>query len=168
MYPYFYDLISLRLYKIILIFFGFIITGCNAKDSYITTQKPQFDNITFDVVQKQLVFDSNLPDHVQDLVNQWFDQKVKINGFEGDMNFTVTQYDQEVTSTSDGKRVDISLQFGVLVNKPSLSQTKFIEGKVSSYGTLTGNFSLSEFDQVIQNTQTDLISRLSQDLQAKI
>ena len=168
MHPYFYDLLSLKLYKVVLIFFGFIITGCNANESLITSQNPQFDNITFDVVQKQLVIDANLPDYVLSLVSQWFDQKVKINGFDGDMKFTVTQYEQEITSISDGKRVDISLQFGVLLNKPSLSQTKFIEGGVSSYGTLTGNFSLSEFDQIIQNTQIHLISRLSQDLQSKI
>ena len=168
MHPRCYDLIFFRLYKIILVFFGFIITGCNANESFITSQKPQFDNITFDVVQKQLVIDTNMPDYVLSLVSQWFDQKVKINGFDGDMKFTVTQYDQEITSISDGKRVDISLQFRVLLNKPSLSQTKFIEGGVSSYGTLSGNFSLSEFDQVIQNTQIDLISRLSQDLQSKI
>ena len=168
MHPRCYDLIFCWLNKLILIFFGFIITGCNANESLITSQKPQFDNITFDVVQKQLFIDTNMPDYVLSLVSQWFDQKVKINGFDGDMKFTVTQYDQEISSISDGKRVDISLKFRLLLNKPSLSQTRFIEGGVSSYGTLTGNFSLSEFDQVIQNSQVDLISILSKDLQSKI
>ncbi len=49
-----------------------------------------------------------------------------------------------------------------------LSQKKVIEGKVNSFGTLTGNFSLSEFDQLIQKTQSDLILRLSRDLKSKI
>ena len=65
------------------------------------------------------------------------------------------------------KRVDVYLSFSVLLNKPSLSQKKLIEGSVSSYGTLIGNFSLNEFDNVIQNTQTDLIMRLSKDLKLK-
>jgi hypothetical protein len=51
---------------------------------------------------------------------------------------------------------------------PSLSQTKMIEGYVSSYGTLSGNFSLAEFDTVIQNAQSDLVLRLSRDLKSKI
>ena len=60
------------------------------------------------------------------------------------------------------------MSFNVILNKPSLSQTKMIEGYISSYGTLTGDFSLAEFDTVIQNTQSDLVLRLSRDLKAKI
>ena len=43
-----------------------------------------------------------------------------------------------------------------------------LESSVSSFGTLTGDFSLNDFDAVIQNTQSDLIMRLSRDLQTKI
>ena len=84
------------------------------------------------------------------------------------MKFTVSNFTQSISSISDGKRVDVSLSFSVLLEKPSLSQMKVIEGNISSYGTLTGNFSLSEFDTVIQNTQSDLILRLSKDLKSKI
>ena len=58
--------------------------------------------------------------------------------------------------------------FKVLLKKPTLSQIKLIEGEVSSYGTLTGDLTLNEFDRVIQNTQSDLILRLSRDLKNKI
>ena len=84
------------------------------------------------------------------------------------MKFVVSNFTQEVYTINDGKRVDISLSFEIIINKPSLSQIKSIEGNISSYGTLTGNFSLSEFDTVIQNTQSDLILRLSKDLKSKI
>ena len=124
--------------------------------------------MSFDVVQKQLIIDTELPGYVEGLVSQWFDQKVKIDGFDGDMKFTISEYIEETSSISDGKRVDISLSFNVFLNKPSLSQTKKIEGYVSSYGTLSGNFSLAEFDTVIQNTQSDLVLRLSRDLKSKI
>ena len=95
-------------------------------------------------------------------------QGVKIDGFDGEMIFTISEYIEENSSISDGKRVDISLSFIVVLNKPSLSQTKLIQGYVSSYGTLSGNFSLAEFDIVIQNTQSDLVLRLSRDLKSKI
>ena len=84
------------------------------------------------------------------------------------MKFVISDYLEEISSMSDGKKVDLSLTFNVIINKPSLSQTKIIEGYVSSYGTLTGNFSLAEFDTVIQNTQSDLVLRLSRDLKSKI
>ena len=154
--------------KFIIIFFGFLVAGCQANESFIDRAKPNFENVSFDVVQKQLVIEAELPSHVKDLVSQWFDQKVKVKGFDGDMKFTISEYLEETSSINDGKRVDLSLSFNVILNKPSLSQTKKIEGYVSSYGTLTGNFSLAELDLVIQNTQSDLVLRLSRDLKSKI
>ena len=84
------------------------------------------------------------------------------------MKLIITDFKQDISSINNGKRVDIFLTFNLLITKTSISQTKFIEGNISSYGTLTGNFSLSEFDTVIQNTQSDLIIRLSKDLKSKI
>ena len=156
------------MFKIILVLFGFLIAGCQSNDSFIDPTRPEFENVSFDVVQKQLVIKPELPSHVEGLVSQWFDQKVKIDGFDGEMTFTISEYFEEISSIDEGKRVDITLSFNVVLNKPSLSQTSLIEGSVSSYGTLTGNFSLSEFDTFIQNTQSDLILRLSRDLKSKI
>jgi len=154
--------------KLFFIFFSFLIFGCNAKESFIDPIRPEFENVSFDVVQKKLVVDTELPDYVFTTINKWFDQKVKIDGFEGKMTFTVSDYNQEISSINNGKRVDLSLIFVVLLDKSSLSQINLIEGKVSSFGTLTGDFSLNEFDLVIQNAQSDLIIRLSRDLKSKI
>ena len=154
--------------KFIFLLLGFLVAGCQANESFIDPIQPDFANVSFDVVQKQLLIEPELPSHVVGLVSQWFDQKVKIDGFDGEMIFTISEYLEETSSISDGKRVDISLSFNVVLNKPSLSQTKKIEGYVSSYGELSGNFSLAEFDTVIQNTQSDLILRLSRDLKSKI
>ena len=154
--------------KFIFLILGFLVIGCQSNDSIVDPLRPEFENVSFNVVQKELVIEPELPSHVQILLAQWFDQKVKIDGFDGEMSFTISEYLEETSSISDGKRVDISLSFNVVLNKPSLSQTQIIEGSVSSYGTLTGNFSLAEFDLVIQNTQSDLILRLSRDLRSKI
>ena len=154
--------------KFIFLLLGFLVAGCQAKESFIDPIRPDFANVSFDVVQKQLIIEPELPPHVKGLVAQWFDQKVKIDGFDGEMKFTISEYLEETSSISDGKRVDISLSFNVVLYKPSYSQTQMIEGYVSSYGTLSGNFSLAEFDTVIQNTQSDLVLRLSRDLKSKI
>ena len=154
--------------KLIYILLGFLVAGCQANESFIDPIRPDFANVSFDVVQKQLVIEPELPRHVEGLVSQWFDQNVKIDGFDGEMKFTISDYLEETSSISDGKRVDISLSFIVVLNKPILSQTQIIEGSVFSFVTLTGNFSLAEFDTIIQNTQSDLILRLSRDLKSKI
>lgn len=148
--------------------FCFLIISCNANDLIIDPLRPKFETMSFDVVQKQLILEQELPEHAQNLLSQWFDQRVKVDGFEGDMKFIVSDFSQNISSIDNGKRVDISLSFEVILNKPSLSQTTFIEGNISSYGTIIGNFSLNEFDTVIQNTQSDLIIRLSKDLKSKI
>lgn len=154
--------------KFIFLLLGFFMAACNANESFINPLKPEFETISFDVVQKQLSIEQELPENMKNLLSQWFDQRVKIDGFDGDMKFIIADFNQEISSIDDGKRVDVSLSFEVILNKPSLSQIKFIEGSISSYGTLTGNFSLAEFDTVIQNTQSDLILRLSRDLKTKI
>ena len=146
----------------------FLISSCVSNNTSVDPISPEFETVFFDVVKKQLIIDSELPSHVEDLVSQWFDQKVKIDGFDGDMKFTISKYFEETSTISDGKRIDISLYFNVILNKSSLSQSKLIEGYVSSYGTLSGNFSLAEFDTVVQNTQSDLVLRLSRDLKSKI
>ena len=154
--------------KVISLFLVFLFVGCQANTSFIDTTIPEFENVSFDVVQKQLVIETELPSHVRNLVSQWFDKKVKIDGFDGEMKFIISEYLEETSSINDGKRVDVSLSFSVILNKTNLSQIKIIEGYVSSYGTLTGNFSLAEFDTLIQNTQSDLVLRLSRDLKSKI
>ena len=154
--------------KFIILLLGFFVSGCQSNDSIIEPLRPEFEDVSFDVVQKQLIIEPELPIHVEGLVSQWFNQKVKIDGFDGEMTFTILEYLEEISSNSDGKRVDITISFSVILNKTSLSQTQMIEGSVSSYGTLTGNFSLAEFDTVIQNTQSDLVLRLSRDLKSKI
>jgi len=154
--------------KFLLLLSTILVINCSSKTPVVNPLKAELETMTFDVVEKNLVLSQDLPDQVQTLFTQWFDQKVLINGFDGNMTFTVSQYSQEISTVSDGKRVDVALSFKIFLNKPSLSQTKIIEGDVSSYGILTGNYSLAEFDTTIQNTQIDLILRLSRDLKSKI
>lgn len=154
--------------KILILILSVFIIGCNANEIFIHSKKPDFENTSFDVVEKRLIIEPELPSNVQDLITYYFNEKVKIDGFEGNMIFTISKFIQEVSQIDDGKRVDLILNFNVYLNKPSLSKIKIIEGQVSSYGTLTGDFSLKEFDTVINNTQADLVLRLSRDLKSKI
>lgn len=156
------------MYKFHFVFFSFIFMSCAADESFIDPIKPELETITFDVVEKKLQVKKVLPENVDRLLTKWFNDKVKINGFDGQLIFTILDYSQNIISINEGKRVDISLTFKLVLTKPIMSQTKFIEGVVSSHGSLSGNFSLNDFDTVIQNTQTDLIFRLSRDLKSKI
>tara|TARA_B100000963_G_scaffold361034_1_gene394491 strand:- start:2031 stop:2501 length:471 start_codon:yes stop_codon:yes gene_type:complete len=154
--------------KLFILIFAFIFASCSANESLIDPINPDLKIITFDVVQKNLISKEDLPVNLQKLINQWFDNKVKINGFDGLMTFEITDYIEEISIIDEGKRVDTSLSFTLVLTKPTLSKTKYIEGTVTSFGTLSGEFSLNDFESVIQNTQSNLIERLSSDLKSKI
>ena len=57
----------------------FFVVGCNANGSFIDPIKPEFETMSFDVVEKKLIFEEKLPEHIQKLISNWFDEKVKIN-----------------------------------------------------------------------------------------
>ena len=154
--------------KLLVIIFGLFMAGCNANETFIESLNPKFETMSFDVVQKDLVIQKDLPENLNFLISRWFDEKVKINGFNGDMKFTISDYKEKTSSISNGKRIDLTLSFNVLIRKPLLSKQKLIQGNVSAYGTISGDFSLNEFDTVIKNTQGDLVLRLSRDLKKKI
>ena len=84
------------------------------------------------------------------------------------MLFVLKNYSEQSSKINDGRKIDITVEFEVLLEKSSLSQKKVIKGKINSFSTLTGDFSLSEFDELIIKTQSDLVLRLSRDLKSKI
>ena len=151
-----------------IILFFFLLVNCSTSNAIVESANPQFESMTFDAVTKNLIFEGDFPKHFINLSNQWFDNKVKINGFEGNMIFTLKNYSEQNSKISDGRKININVEFQVVLEKSSLSKKKVIKGEVNSFSTLTGNFSLSEFDQLIIKTQNDLILRLSRDLKSKI
>ena len=146
-----------------------LLSYCNQLDAKKKSIKiPQLNIISFDVVEKKLQIDKEIPPDVSYMLNKWFNEKVKINGIDGKISFTITDYNEKITTISDGKRIDISLKFSALIEKPTLSKKKFIDGEVKSYGAIEGSFSMSDFDEIIRKTQIDVILRLSRDLGSKI
>ncbi len=146
----------------------FFLVNCSTSNAIVKKPVPQFESMTFDAVTKSLLFEGEFPQNFKDLSNQWFDNKVKINGLEGNMLFTLKNYSEQSSKINDGRKIDITVEFEVVLDKSSLSQRKIIKGKVNSFSSLTGDFSLSEFDQLIIKTQSDLVLRLSRDLKSKI
>ena len=128
----------------------------------------QFENIYFDVVQKNLIIDDKIPNIVSRFTEEWFNQNIKVNGFSGKLTLTIFDYSENISKIPNGKRIDTSIKFKALIENTSLSYKETIKGKVDTFGTIEGDFSLNEFDDVIKSTQKNLIVRLSKDFQSKI
>lgn len=159
---------SIKLFfRILFVFTLIFLTSCNSKNT-VSIVDAQFETIYFDVVEKKTNYADNIPPEVKNLVEEWFNDKVKVNGLDGTFTFDLIRYQEDISDIINGKRVDISITFSALIDKYSLSQKKEINGVVNSFGSISGDFSLNDFEIVIQNTKSDLIERLTQDLKSKI
>ena len=123
-----------------------------------------FQEIFFDVVQKQIVIENELPHNLDVIVNTWFDNKIKVNGFEGSIVLILGNYDENITNIEKGKKIDLFLDFYLEINKSSLSKKDTFSGTVRTNSKITGNFKLNEVDQLLLNSQYKLISILSDKL----
>ena len=93
------------------IFFLFFISSCSYSAIPIDKISSELDTMSFEVVQKKLLVEDDLPIYVEKLLKKWFQEKVKINGFDGDMKFMVKEYQEKISSINEGKRDDLSLRF---------------------------------------------------------
>ena len=88
-----------RIISLILIFF-FIGCEMNSKQ-IIKPEKFTYDTIKFDAVSKKLLnsFKTNGPDHeiMSKIINYWFDNRIKTDGFDGNLSVNVkqTQFERE-------------------------------------------------------------------------
>ena len=154
------------MYKLVILFF-FI--GCQTSTGEIkSVQLNNYDEISINVVEKKLINKTNLPNEMTLLINEWFNE-IKVNGFQGNVIFEITQYNEITSEISNGKKIELILKMNVNIDTSNnLSKKKNLKIDLNEYGTITGNFSLNEFDNLIFNTQKNLIKSLVKTLSSQI
>ena len=145
----------------------FIIISCSTTNAISEKNKADFEISYFDAVSKELVLIGSLPEDINILIEYWFNNKVKVEGIEGNMIFKVQDYLEEISTIEEGKRVDVSIEFEATIKKSELSHTKKINGKVNSFSEIVGSFSLKEFDKLIEEARVNLITRLSKEVSSR-
>ena len=124
----------------------------------------KFNEIYFNAVSKNLSFGGELPKYLEKIISDWFNEKFKVNGFNGHISLDISNYREKILTENKRKKIDVSLDFNLLLNNGNDSQTKTMSGNISSFGEITGNFSLNDFDKVIDNTHLDILDRLSKEI----
>ena len=154
--------------KSILLFLSiFFFNSCIPSNELVSSNALDLENNFFDVVSKELKYEAEVPLKFSTILEEWFQKNVKVNGFEGSMKFIVKKYSEETQNIENGKKVNIYLNYFILIEKPSISYEKKIDGDVSSFGSISGTFSINDFEKIISNAQLDIINRLSNDLRSK-
>lgn len=143
------------LYTILLTF----ILSCSNNSNTIKKTDIKLKDVSFNAVEKEITF-NNIPNNIELLFNDWFNNNVKLSGYEGIVIVEITNYLEKIKDIKNGKLVELSLDFEVQIKK-NKNKDNYFSGSVESFGSIQGKFSLSDLDIIIFNSQLELMKRFS-------
>ena len=150
------------------IFFIFIFIGCEMNSKQIIKpEKFTYDTVKFNAVSKKLEneFKSNSSDHetMSEIIQYWFDNRIKTDGFDGNLQVNVRQiqFDREKTQDYYKFSVSISLEF---IEKKSSTNTKTYYVNSNEYGEISGSFAIKDQDNLDINLMHKSLESISSKL----
>ena len=150
------------------LFLFLIFIGCEINSKQIIRpEKFKFDIVKFNTVSKILEnkFEANSPDHeiMSEIIQYWFDNRVKTDGFEGNLsvNFKQIQFDRE--KKQDYYKFSVSLSIEFIEQK---SSTNFRTYNINSkeYGEIVGSFSIKDQENLDINLMHKSLESISSKL----
>ena len=151
--------------KFIITFLTFIFIGCEMKSNQIIKpEKYTFDIINFDTVSKTLVneYTSNSSDHeiMTDLIQYWFDNRIKTNGLEGYLFLNVKKIEFNREKRLDYYKFSVSLSLDFVEEKSSNSKNTY-NLKSNEYGEIIGSFTINDQDNLDLNIMHQSLKSIS-------
>ena len=150
------------------IFFIFILIGCEMNSKQIIKpEKFTYDTVKFNAVSKKLEneFKSNSSDHetMSEIIQYWFDNRIKTDGFDGNLQVNVRQiqFDREKTQDYYKFSVSISLEF---IEKKSSTNIKTYIVNSNEYGEISGSFAIKDQDNLDINLMHKSLESISSKL----
>ena len=153
------------MYKLVILLFLF---GCQNSVSEIKPLTFDHKEVSINVVEKELIILADIPSQLDFFLTEWFNNKVKVNGFQGKVLFEIFDYKELISNVENGKRVDVSLSVKIQIDlKDQFSNQKSYNIELSEFGTITGSFSLSDVDILTENLQKNIINNLSKNINSR-
>jgi len=147
------------------LFFIFIFIGCEMNSKQIIKpEKFTYDTVKFNAVSKKLEnkFKSNSSDHetMSEIIQYWFDNRIKTDGFDGNLQVNVKQiqFDREKTQDYYKFSVSISLEF---IEKKSSTNIKTYNVNSNEYGEISGSFAINDQDNLDINLMHKSLESIS-------
>ena len=146
-----------------------ILIGCEINsEQLIESQNINFENIKFNAVSKELKFKNNQEgievEFTKKLINEWFNNNVKIDGFDGNLNINVTSIEINKIKKEEYYRFEISLSIEFLEANEILSTRKTIKVNSTEYGDIEGKFSIKD----TENLNKKIISKSLKSINQKV
>ena len=156
--------------RVISIFLIFIFIGCEMNSKQlIKPEKFQYNIIKFDAVSKTLNndFKSNSTDHenMNKLIEYWFDNRIKTDGFDGNLfvNIKKIQLDREKRSDYYKFSISLSMEF---IEKKSPTNIKTYNVNSKEFGEIKGSFAIKDQDNLDLNLMHQSLQNISIKLQS--
>ena len=154
--------------RIISLFLFFIFIGCEMNSKQIIKpEKFTYDTIKFNTVSKILVnkFETESPDHeiMSEIIQYWFDNRIKTDGFDGNLSVNVKQiqYDREKRQDYYKFSISLSLEF---IEKKSSTNIKTYNVNTKEYGEIVGSFAIKDQDNLDINLMHKSLESISSKL----
>tara|TARA_A100001015_G_C14992662_1_gene714735 strand:- start:1433 stop:1918 length:486 start_codon:yes stop_codon:yes gene_type:complete len=143
--------------------------GCEMNSKQVI--KPEqfiFEEVRFDSVSKTLVFKDFKEDidinNMKKIINYWFDNKIKTNGFDGLLDVKVNNIDIHKLKKLDYFKVSIKLVFEFIEIKENPKSRKTYNVEASEYGEIEGSFSINDQENLTLNLMHQALNGVSKKL----
>ena len=152
--------------RLTLLLFIFLI-GCEMNsEQLIESDSFNFENVKFNAVSKNLKF-TNKQEGIEveitkKLVKDWFNNNVKIDGFEGNLDINVTSIEIKKIKKDEYYRFEIDLSIEFLETNEILNKRKIYKINSKEYGDIEGSFSIKDTDNLNMNIISNSLKSINQ------
>lgn len=141
--------------------------GCEINsEQLIKNENINFENIKFNTVSKNLKFNNNLEnkefDYTKALINDWFNNNIKIDGFEGSLNVVINTIEINKRKEDQYYRFEISLNIDFIETNQILNKRKTYNVNSVEYADIHGNFSIKDTENLEKNTILKCLKSINQ------
>ncbi len=155
--------------RYLIILFFFIFYGCEMNGKQIIKpEKLKFENLIFDVVSKNLInnlsTDSKNHQKISQIIDYWFDNKVKSNGFDGSLEVFVKKIDLNEIKKQDYFKFSINLELELIEKSANSKINKTYKVSSSEYGEISGSFSIKDQESLTLNIMHQSLNSISKKL----
>ena len=149
----------------LLLFVLFI--GCEMNsEQLIKSENINFENIKFNAVSKDLKF-TNVEEGpevetTKKLVKNWFNNNVKIDGFDGNLSINVTSININKIKKDEYYRFEINISIEFLETNEVLNKRKIYKINSIEYGDIEGSFSIKDTENLNKNIISNSLKSINQ------
>ena len=142
--------------KHLTLFLFVLLIGCEMNsEQLIKSENVNFENIKFNAVSKNLDF-TNIQEGpevetTKKLIKDWFNNNVKIDGFDGNLNINVNSIEINKIKKEEYYRFEINISIEFLETNEVLNKRKIYKVNSIEYGEIEGTFSIKDTENLNKN-----------------